>query len=60
MKNDRSLSDIVVSPIFSQLLKERRKKLFKGVQTLSYNKCKFLFLFVLKPKVHALPNNKKT
>lgn len=28
MKNDRILSDIVVSPIFSQLLKERRKNIF--------------------------------
>lgn len=45
MKNDRSLSDIVVSPIFSQLLKERRKKLFKGVQTLSLQQMQ-VFIFV--------------
>lgn len=54
MKNHEFMPDILVSPIFSQLSKREEKKLFKGVQTLSYNKCKFYFcLFSSQKFMHC-------
>lgn len=60
MKNDRILSDIGVSPIFSQLFKERRKKIIQRCSNLVIQQMQVFIFVCSKPKVHALPNNKKT
>lgn len=59
MKNHEFMPDILVSPIFSQLSKREEKKIIQRCSNLVIQQMQVLFLFVFKPKVHALPNNKR-
>lgn len=59
MKNHEFMPDILVSPIFSQLSKREEKKIIQRCSNLVIQQMQVLFLFVFKPKVYALPNNKR-